>query len=81
MKSLSSLKNPYAKAYTRGVKINILLYGEAAPDFGEVYYHSIEKLDDINDVGRSLDLVIDGTVCVTGSLGGTSPCQACLDEK
>ncbi len=70
------LEEPLRKAYTRGVKINILLYGEVKPDFGEVYYHSIEKLEDINEVGRSLDLVVDGEVCITGSLGGSLPCQA-----
>jgi len=70
------LRECLKKAHTRGVKINILLYGEAEPDFGEVYYHSIEKLNDINEVGRSLDLVVDGKVCITGSLGAIVPCQA-----
>ncbi|OQY34961.1 MAG: TrmB family transcriptional regulator [Spirochaetaceae bacterium 4572_59] len=64
------------KAHNRGVKINILLYGVAKADFGEIYYHSIEKLHDISKVGRSLDLVIDGDVCITGSLGAVVPCQA-----
>ena len=70
------LEESLRRAHTRGVKINILLYGQARPDFGEVYYHSIEKLNDIRDVGRSLDLVIDGKVCITGSLGAVMPCQA-----
>ncbi|MDA3957865.1 TrmB family transcriptional regulator [Oceanispirochaeta sp.] len=73
---LMILEDCLRKARNRGVKINILLYGEAKPDFGEVYTHSIEKLDDIHEVGRSLDLVIDGKVCITGSLGGVMPCQA-----
>jgi len=70
------LEKPLRRADDRGVKIFILLYGAAEPDFGEVYYHSIEKLEDISVAGRSLDLVIDSRVCITGSLGGTSPCQA-----
>lgn len=73
---LESLKNSFQKAEKRGVKIHILLYGEGTPEFGEVYYHSTENLEDITVVGRSLDLIIDSTVCITGSLGGTSPCQA-----
>jgi len=70
------LEKAFKKAEKRGVKIHILLYGEAKPDFGDVYYHSIENLEDITIVGRSLDLVIDSTVCITGSLGGVEPCQA-----
>ena len=73
---LNQLEKFFIKAEKRGVRINILLYGEAKPDFGEVYYHSIENIEDIKIVGRSLDLVIDSTVCITGSLGGSSPCQA-----
>lgn len=70
------LEKSLRKAEKRGVKINILLYGDAKPDFGEVYHHSIENLEDITEVGRSLDLVIDSTVCITGSLGASSPCQS-----
>ncbi len=73
---LDYLEKVFKKAEKRGVKIHILLYGDAEPDFGDVYYHSIENLEDITIVGRSLDLVIDSTVCITGSLGGSSPCQA-----
>lgn len=73
---LAYLENTLREVDKRGVKINILLYGEATPDFGEVYHHSIENLEDINEVGRSIDLVIDSTVCITGSLGAASPCQA-----
>ncbi len=72
----AELEDSFRKASSRGVRINILLYGTAKPDFGEVYYHNIEKLNDIKEVGRSLDLVIDGQVCITGSLGGVMPCQA-----
>ena len=63
------------KASNRGVKVSILLYGTAKPDFGVLCYHSIEKLEDIQKVGRSLDLVSDGEVCLTGSLGALEPCQ------
>lgn len=73
---LKFLENAFKKAEARGIKIHILLYGEGKPDFGEVYYHSTENLEDINLVGRSLDLVIDSTVCITGSLGASMPCQA-----
>ncbi|MCP4159893.1 MAG: TrmB family transcriptional regulator [Deltaproteobacteria bacterium] len=73
---MDQLEKVLRESEKRGVKINILLYGKGKPDFGEVYYHSIEKLEDIKIVGRSLDLVIDSTVCITGSLGGISACQA-----
>ena len=73
---LEHLEEAFKKAEKKGIKIHILLYGKAKPDFGDVYYHSIENLEDINVVGRSLDLVIDSTVCITGSLGGTTPCQS-----
>lgn len=75
-KELEYLETEFKKAEKRGVKIHILLYGDGQPDFADVYYHSTENLEDINEVGRSLDLVIDSTVCITGSLGGTIPCQA-----
>ncbi|MBI9098185.1 MAG: TrmB family transcriptional regulator [Spirochaetaceae bacterium] len=73
---LEYLEKAFKKAEKRGVKIHTLLYGEGTPNFGEVYYHSIDNLEDITVVGRSLDLVIDSTVCITGSLGGLEPCQA-----
>ncbi|RKX95432.1 MAG: TrmB family transcriptional regulator [Spirochaetes bacterium] len=70
------LEDAFRKAEKRGVKILILLYGEGKPDFGEVYYHSVENLQDITEVGRSLDLVIDSKVCIAGSLGSVAPCQS-----
>ncbi len=72
---LEVLETDLRKASERGVKVNILLYGEAEPDFGILCYHSIEKLEDIEEVGRSLDIVSDGDVCLTGSLGAREPCQ------
>lgn len=75
-REMDLLEKAFQKAEKRGVKIHILLYGEGKPGFGEVYYHSTENLEDITVVGRSLDLIIDSTVCITGSLGGTLPCQA-----
>jgi sugar-specific transcriptional regulator TrmB len=73
---LEFLEKALRKAEKREVKIYILLYGDTNPDFGEVYHHSTENLEDINEVGRSLDLVVDSTVCITGSLGASSPCQS-----
>jgi HTH-type transcriptional regulator, sugar sensing transcriptional regulator len=32
--------------------------------------------EDVNINGTTLDLVIDSNVCITGSLGGSKPCQA-----
>ena len=75
-KELEYLEASFKKAEKRGVKLHILLYGEGKPDFADVYYHSTENLEDINEVGRSLDLVIDSNMCITGSLGGVMPCQA-----
>ena len=72
---LEVMEDSLKKASNQGVKVNILLYGEAEPDFGILCYHSIEKLEDIEVVGRSLDLVSDGDVCLTGSLGARKPCQ------
>lgn len=73
---LEALEKAFIRAEKKGVKIMILLYGKSKPDFGEVYYHSIDNLEDINEVGRSLDLVVDSRVCIAGSLGGVSPCQS-----
>ncbi|MBF9015807.1 MULTISPECIES: TrmB family transcriptional regulator [unclassified Oceanispirochaeta] len=73
---LKVLEESFKKAEKKGIRILILLYGEGKPDFGEVYYHSVENLQDITEVGRSLDLVIDSKVCIAGSLGGVAPCQS-----
>jgi thiamine monophosphate kinase len=45
-------------------------------DFGEVFYHSIENLEDEQPDGTTLDIVIDSKVCVTGHLGDTKACEA-----
>lgn len=73
---LEVLEQDFLKAEQRGVRILILLYGKAKPGFGEVYYHSVGNLEDISEVGRSLDLVVDSSVCIAGSLGGVAPCQS-----
>lgn len=75
-KELEDLSEAFLEAEKKGVKIHILLYGVQKPEFGDIHYHSTENLEDINLVGRSLDLVIDSTVCITGSLGGSLACQA-----
>ncbi len=72
---LEVLKEPLRRAHTKGARVVILLYGTTQLDFGEVYFHSTENMPVVGELGRTLDCVVDSTLCVTGTLGGTYPCQ------
>jgi len=63
------------RAQDRGVKVLILLYGEGRPDFGTVYHHSVEYLPTVPELGRTLDAAFDGEAALSGTLGGSRPCQ------
>ena len=44
--------------------------------FRKAEKRGVKNLQDITEVGRSLDLVIDSKVCIAGSLGSVAPCQS-----
>ncbi len=73
---LGLFENALKKCHTRGVNVYILIYGIKQLDFGEVFYHSVENIEDKEINGTTLDLVIDSKVCVTGHLGDSTACEA-----
>ena len=62
---LPILKN----AFNRGIKITFLIYGFSKVDFGEVFHHDIELVRGFEDLGHTIDCVVDSSCCITGSLG------------
>ena len=72
---LEILEPSLRRASERGVKVYVLVYGYIKLDFGIVQYHSMDKLEDDEEVGHSLDLVSDGKECLTGGLGAVVPCH------
>jgi sugar-specific transcriptional regulator TrmB len=53
----------------RGVKIVFLIYGTMKVDTGSVFYHSTDAITDRDQLGRSIDIVVDSRVALSGRLG------------
>ena len=53
----------------RGVEVVFLIYGDKAVDFGKCFYHSVEVMEDISELGRSIDVVADSEIAISGRLG------------
>jgi len=52
-----------------GVEIVFLIYGEMRVDVGSVFYHSTDAITDRGQLGRSIDIVVDSRVALSGRLG------------
>ncbi|HAK47471.1 MAG TPA: TrmB family transcriptional regulator [Spirochaeta sp.] len=65
------LKDALQAAHERGVVVFMLSYGEIPVDFGQVYLHDRQFLDDLNAQGRSIDCAVDSFVCLSGILGSS----------
>lgn len=63
------LQDELKTAFDRGVVVFMLSYGEIQADFGEVYMHDRQFLEDLNSQGRSIDCAVDSAVCLSGILG------------
>ena len=70
-----ALRAPLQSAHNRKARVFILLYGNLKINFGQVYYHGIEHMPDLEKLGRNFDCVVDSTWCITGTLGGRLPSQ------
>ncbi len=73
---LEILKNILQKRHNDGIKVYVLIYGDMKLDFGNVFFHSKENIQNGKPNDHTLDLVVDSKVCVTGNLGGSRSCQA-----
>lgn len=63
-------------ADARGVELFMLIYGEAAVDFGNYYFHERDHMSALAlSLGRNIDCVVDSRVCVTGNLGTGGPAR------
>ncbi len=51
---LEVLKDSLFEAHNKGVKVYVLIYGSAVLDFGEIYYHSTEGIEGVEELGRAL---------------------------
>jgi sugar-specific transcriptional regulator TrmB len=69
---LAQLIDDIRIAHNRGVEVVFLIYGRAETDFGRVFYHNTGHLEDVSLLGRSIDIVADSSVAVSGRLGGES---------
>ncbi|MEW5813876.1 MAG: helix-turn-helix domain-containing protein [Spirochaetota bacterium] len=72
---LSELKKILNDAHKRGSRLFFLIYGKTNPGFGTIYYHQTEALAGVEELGRTIDCVVDSSACISGSLGGVKPCQ------
>lgn len=72
---LEKLRPYLEKAHQKGVSLFLLVYGACDIDFGTVYHHSTENLPMYNDMGRSIDCVVDSNWCITGRFGRLHPCR------
>ncbi len=55
-------------AHKRGVKITFLIYGQETIPFGKYFYHDVENLSNILSQTRSIDIIADSSVCISGSI-------------
>jgi HTH-type transcriptional regulator, sugar sensing transcriptional regulator len=69
------LSGKLQEAEKGGAKVYMLLYGDKKPAYGEVYLHETENMESYAELGHTLDCSVDATWCITGTLGGTQPCQ------
>ncbi len=72
---LTELLNALQDAFRRKVAIVFLIYGASKIDFGRVYYHNTAGITGVDTLGRTMDCVVDSSVCLSGSLGEKAPCQ------
>jgi len=75
VEEFEQLEEVLRKADRRGVQIFLLVYGLRDIDFGTVYHHSTEQLPMYQDMGRSIDCVVDSLWCITGRFGRMHPCR------
>ena len=73
---LAVLTEALKERFEKGVKVFILIYGNMALDFGDVFYHGIDNINRDGKKDTTLDLVVDSSACLTGNLGGHQPCKA-----
>jgi len=69
------LEDRLRMADERGVELFMLIYGEAAVDFGNHYFHERDHMTTLASLGRNIDCVVDSRVCVTGNLGTGGPAR------
>ncbi len=72
--TLVDLISGLREASDRGVKVRLLLSGEAEISFGEVIRHPRAE-SALQKTGQSLVLVADGSQCL---IGGTGPSETCI---
>ena len=66
---MEELRKELHKAAKRNVEIVFLIYGTTQVDVGSVFYHSIDAFTDRDQLGRSIDIVVDSRVALSGRLG------------
>lgn len=66
---LEELLDELRKARERNVEIVFLIYGTTKVDVGTTFYHSTDVLTDRHQLGRSIDIVVDSRVALSGRLG------------
>jgi len=66
---LEELLDGLREAKNRNVEIVFLIYGTTKVDAGTVFYHSTDVLTDRHQLGRSIDIVVDSRVALSGRLG------------
>ncbi len=69
------LKSELIAAKERGVNITFLIYGEEKLDCGTCFYHDVENLSNILSQARSIDIIADSSVCISGSVGTDFSCE------
>lgn len=71
--ALVDLLSALDDAHKRGVKVRLLLYGEAEISFGEVIRHPRSE-SDLQKTGQSLVIVTDSSQCLIGGTGSGDTC-------
>jgi sugar-specific transcriptional regulator TrmB len=66
---LTHIMDDLREAYVRGVEAVFLIYGKEVIEFGKCFYHSTEAMEDISELGRSIDIVADSEIAISGRLG------------
>jgi len=66
---LEELLAEIREAKKRGVEIVFLIYGTMQVDVGTIFYHSTDTITDRHQLGRSIDIVVDSRVALSGRLG------------
>ena len=66
---LEELIDQLREVGNKGVDIVFLIYGTMKVDTGSVFYHSTDAITDRDVLGRSIDIVVDSRVALSGRLG------------